>query len=83
MNRWILSCKKATELMEKRLLMDLSWKERLLLFMHTSMCDVCRIYKQQSKWLDEVLFRHFNDQNDEKITFIENDDLKKRIISNF
>lgn len=53
MNRLLLSCFKATELIEKRLHIKLSWKESLRLRVHTLMCDACSLYDKQSKLLEE------------------------------
>lgn len=55
MNFLLLSCKKATFLIEKRELSSLSFKEKIQLKLHTSMCEACRIYEKQSKTIDEAL----------------------------
>ncbi|MFO8000959.1 MAG: hypothetical protein R6U46_06940 [Marinilabilia sp.] len=51
-----LSCFKATELIEKKFHITLSFKERLQLKMHKSMCSACRLYEKQSSVLDKALF---------------------------
>ncbi len=50
-----LSCLKATELIEKKLHIKLSVKEKLRLKMHKSMCNACRRYDKQSKIMDTAL----------------------------
>ena len=50
-----LSCLKATELIEKKLHIKLSIKEKLRLKMHKSMCNACRRYDKQSKIMDNAL----------------------------
>ncbi len=50
-----LSCLKATELIEKKLHIKLSVKEKLRLKMHKSMCNACRRYDKQSKIMDNAL----------------------------
>jgi len=50
-----LSCLKATELIEKKLHIKLSLKEKLRLKMHKSMCNACRRYDKQSKIMDNAL----------------------------
>ncbi len=50
-----LSCDKATELVEKKLLHKLSIKEKLQLKVHMMMCDPCSTYEKQSTIIDEVL----------------------------
>ncbi|MGC9352235.1 MAG: hypothetical protein ACP5D9_00260 [Mariniphaga sp.] len=53
MNMLILSCLKATELIEKKLHFKLSFKEKLQLKMHKMMCDACRLYEKQSVLLEK------------------------------
>ena len=56
----MLSCKSASGLIEKKLHFKLSSIERFQLFMHTSMCDECKSYQQQSNDLDIMLDKHFH-----------------------
>ena len=51
----MLSCKKATELVEKNNICLLNLRERLQLYMHTNMCDGCMAYQKQSILIDKVL----------------------------
>jgi len=55
MNKMMLSCDKATILMEKRLDTELSLMEKLNLSFHTSMCSGCRNYKKQSRIIHDLL----------------------------
>lgn len=55
MNILMLSCRKATELMERKLYTDLGQTEKFQLFLHTRMCDACRLYEKQSQFMDSVL----------------------------
>jgi hypothetical protein len=48
MNILFLSCIKATELMEKKLLFQISWIEKLQLNAHKMMCTACTRYEKQS-----------------------------------
>lgn len=77
----MLSCKKATELVEKQSLVGLSTKERFRLRLHTSMCDGCTAYQKQSLLIDKLLHRHITDPPSEIIPEVENGELKARIIS--
>lgn len=54
MNFLMLSCRKATELMEKRMLTHLRPVEKVQLFMHKQMCDGCRQYEKQSHFIDKM-----------------------------
>lgn len=55
MNYIMLSCKKATELIEKRQVNKLTIAEKLQLKMHTSMCEACSAYEKQSLTLDKAI----------------------------
>ena len=55
MNILMLSCRKATELMERKLYSDLGQTEKFQLFLHTRMCDACQLYEKQSRFMDSVL----------------------------
>lgn len=81
MNILMLSCKKASELIDKRSLSKLSWTENLQLNMHTAMCDGCKAYENQSHFLDKMLHKHIKSQDESKVPQVENNDLKNKIIS--
>jgi hypothetical protein len=51
------SCRKATELIEKRSLVGLTFVEAAMLFVHSLVCDGCKEYAKQSKFLDELMSR--------------------------
>lgn len=48
-----LSCIEATELIEKKIHIQLSVKERLQLHMHKMMCDACHNYEKQSTIIEQ------------------------------
>lgn len=54
----MLSCIKASELIEKKINSKLSTKERIQLSMHTGMCDACRAWEKQSVDLEGTLANH-------------------------
>ena len=54
MKKLMLSCKTATGLMEKKHLERLSIRERIQLAFHTTLCDACRRYEQQSRLLERL-----------------------------
>lgn len=80
MNTLMLSCKKASEIIDKQSVIRLSFKEKVMLRMHTSMCDGCKEYKKQSKLLDKFLHNHILG-NETNVPQIKNNDLKEQIIS--
>ncbi|MFK5957387.1 MAG: hypothetical protein QM495_00795 [Lutibacter sp.] len=55
MNILMLSCKKATELIEKRLVTKLSAIEKIQLKMHTSVCSQCSTYEHQSDIIEKSI----------------------------
>jgi len=63
----MLSCLKATELIEKRFHVKLSFKERLQLRMHLMMCEKCTRYEKQSAFLEKGIQNlantHFHTEN--------------------
>ena len=78
----MLSCKKATELIEKKLLINLPFKEKMQLKMHKSFCNACTAYEKQSKLMDKLLSKHIHKEGDEirSESVVENEELKKRIL---
>jgi hypothetical protein len=62
MNILINSCKKTTELIDKKAISELSLTEKAQLQLHNSMCKTCNAYEQRSKFLDKVFGKLF-DQN--------------------
>ncbi len=76
----MLSCKKATELIEKKLLTKLSLREKVQLTMHKSLCDACTAYEKQSKLMDDLLSKHIHSDSSESDGIVGNEDLKKRIL---
>lgn len=77
----MLSCQKATELIDKKSVAELSVKEDLQLQMHTAICDGCKTYQKQSKLIDELLVKHLRNQSETKDNRIQNNTLKEKIIS--
>ncbi len=55
MNILMLSCKKATELIEKRFVTKLSPVEKIQLKMHTAVCSKCATYENQSEIIEKCL----------------------------
>lgn len=80
MNILMLSCKKASELIDMKSVTKLSMKEKVMLRMHTSMCDGCTAYLKQSKILDNLLHKHIR-SIEINIPVIENKALQQLIIS--
>ena len=76
----MLSCKRATELIEKKSILGLSWKEDVQLKMHTKMCDACSHYQKQSKEIDTLLEKYIHNEDESKMPQLENKQLKENIL---
>ncbi len=77
----MLSCKKASELIDKKSFVKLTLKEKVMLRIHTSMCDACITYQKQSNAIDKILHEHVHHSDEKKMPIIENNELKELIIS--
>ena len=75
-NILLLSCQKATELIEKEQYFGLSYLEKFRLRVHLTICDFCTRYKKQSRFLHDVLGHHSHDQDTNV-----NKSLKEKIIN--
>ena len=61
-NLFIVPCQIATLLIEKKQCKALNSSEKIQLFVHTLICDACRKYEKQSRFLDSIL-KGFNSEN--------------------
>jgi hypothetical protein len=82
MNVLMLSCKKATELMEKEIHFKLSILEKVQLRMHTKMCAACNAYQKNNVILEKSLHNHFLSQKKEFMSLTLSEDFKKKLIKN-
>lgn len=72
----MLSCQKATELMEKKDIVGINWLERFQLLMHVKMCAICERYEKQRALIDNLI------KNNSKgsISTKDEESLKEKII---
>ena len=77
----MLSCKKATELVEKKSLVGLSRKENVRLHIHTMMCMSCSTYQKQSVLIEKILYNHLQRDTSDMIPEVENNELKEQLLS--
>lgn len=75
----MLSCKKATELMSKKEVQNLSIIERAQLKIHSSMCKACSSYEKQTETINKTLSKISNIDTVEKQSLT--DDFKQSIIN--
>ncbi len=79
----MLSCIRATELVEKKLDYKLNFLEKSQLYLHTRMCSACSLYEQQSKILDKALKKHVDGVSDQVSPELPlSIEIKERIIRN-
>jgi hypothetical protein len=64
----MISCKKATELIDKKIFRRLSLKERTRLLMHKTLCDACSLYEKQSHFIHNALKKNPELKEDDNIT---------------
>ena len=76
----MLSCKKATLLINKKEESPLSWTENIQLVLHTSMCDGCKAFEKQSQIINKILSNYITDFNKSPLPIIENQALKNKIL---
>ncbi|AWV98472.1 hypothetical protein [Arcticibacterium luteifluviistationis] len=83
MSYMLLSCQKATQLIEKRKIHNLSWQEKILLDSHLGMCKACKGYEKQSETIDQ-LFEHHHQSTDDsaELSDKEKDELIKFLQNN-
>ncbi len=55
-----LSCVKATELIEKKLLFKLTVKEKIQLSLHKMVCNACSNYEKQNMLIDKAVDRQLS-----------------------
>lgn len=60
MNVMMLSCKKATQLMEMKEHVPLKIIEKIQLQTHVAMCSGCKNYMKQTKLINKLLNKIFN-----------------------
>lgn len=58
---WLMiSCRKAGELVEKKLHGEITVSERAALAMHSGLCEACRAYEKDSARLQKAISDRFN-----------------------
>lgn len=78
MNFLVLSCKEATELVEKKQIIGLSLKEKTRLKVHLWICSACRSYEKQSRLMDRML-EHMVNSTKKELQRLD-DSSKKKIL---
>jgi hypothetical protein len=81
LKRIIYNCKQATFLIDKKATSRLSLRERIELWIHLYGCSFCRIYKKQSRMINEMVQELFRSSTKPEIKLDENfkNELQERI----
>lgn len=61
--KMIFSCKKSTELVEKKSIIGLPLLENMRLKLHIAICNACKRYEAQSKIIDLILEQIYKSQD--------------------
>lgn len=75
-----LSCLKATELMEKKLHFEVSFKDKLQLKVHKMMCSACTNYEKQNLLIERSIANLDNYPKTDKN--LDTQDFEKTILNN-
>ncbi len=75
----MITCKRATELVEIQFEKKLLFKQQFQLKLHLILCKVCDIYAKQSQKLNQIL-AHVIGQKVKKTAFNDSQKLKTKII---
>lgn len=73
----MITCKKATEMIERNNSNDLSMGELMKLKLHLFLCKACKIYENQSKQIDTFLKKYLTDSK----ASIDSKQIKETIIT--
>lgn len=78
MSKIMLPCKKASELIDKKQIGQLTFKEKIQLKMHVSMCSICAMYEKQSSIIHHLIIKNAQKTKELDLNKVEN--LKTKII---
>ena len=73
------NCKKATFLIEKRMLSKITFREKIELRIHLAGCSVCRVFDQQSQMINTMVRQLFDNADKSAIKL---DDKYKKDLHN-
>ena len=71
------NCNHATFLIEKKLIKPLSLREKIFLRIHLISCDACRLYREQTIKISQMIKNLFNESVSASVTL--DDDVKKEM----
>jgi hypothetical protein len=53
--KFMISCKEATMIVVKKAEINVTFSERLILFLHLLICQYCRLFEKQNKIIDNIV----------------------------
>lgn len=74
---FVLSCQKATYLLEKRTHGKLNLIERIQLKLHLSICGHCARYEKEAKLIDKAIREVIKEQNEKELHLFTEAELKQ------
>ena len=75
-NKLMITCKEATMLSVQKVEINLSFSDRMRLFIHLLVCQYCRLFDKQSKIIDKLIS---NWKTDKKLSDIDKNKLQNII----
>lgn len=78
--KMMISCKRATEMMEKKDLIGLTLLESFSLVFHTSICSACKLYKKQLVALNKLIENVVKSNDIQNVPQLKNPELKERLV---
>ena len=73
----IYNCKKATFLIDKKMIGHITFREHIELRIHLFGCSVCKLYGKQSRMINDMVQQLFRSSQPEQITL--DDKFKKEL----
>jgi hypothetical protein len=78
MSRLLLSCEQASLLVIKKEENKMSQIEKVQLWVHSSICGLCKEFDGQNNFINHNLEFHYNNGQDENIELSESDKMKMK-----
>lgn len=75
--KFLISCKEATLISVKKAEINISFYDRIRLYMHLLICQYCRLFEKQNKFIEKIISGW---QTNKKLTSEQKAVLKEEII---
>jgi hypothetical protein len=74
--KFMITCKEATMIIVKKAELNVTFSERLRLFLHLLICQYCRLFEKQNKIIDNIIS---NWKTNKKLSLEQKNELKLKI----